>query len=49
MDHLKGSRKADGRSRAADLRSPREETYWTAQASRIGLAGNDPERAGIRT
>jgi hypothetical protein len=30
MDHLKGSRKADGRSRAADLRWPRAEPYWTA-------------------
>jgi hypothetical protein len=32
MDHMKGSRKSDGRSnvRGIDLRRPRKEAYWTA-------------------
>jgi hypothetical protein len=28
MDHLKGPRKAEGRSRPSDLRTPRKEAYW---------------------
>ncbi|MFO0271376.1 MAG: hypothetical protein ACK53W_12680 [Gemmatimonadota bacterium] len=28
MDHLKGPRKAEGRSRMDDLRNPRSEAYW---------------------
>lgn len=28
LDHLKGSRKAEGRSRRRDLRNPRPEPYW---------------------
>lgn len=30
LDHLKGKRKQAGRSHAADLVAPRQETYWSA-------------------
>lgn len=30
MDHMKGGRKGEGRSRAEDLLAPREELYWQA-------------------
>jgi len=37
MDHLKGDRKSDGRSRAADVRSPHAGAYWAIDRSKIAL------------
>ena len=40
MDHLKGGRKKEGRSRQNDLVVPRTEDYWLARDSRVPAASD---------